>query len=1596
MSQEEINLARQYASEWPPANTNHNPLRQLISRSTYRTYNGERTVESFVDLFKNLAIDEGGDFFSKGIDIRLYFINSIKSQEVDLECLEETKNENETTKIATRKNNLIAMLKGVISAGILSEADCKIHFSSQLLENAQVIPSKTLFDRRLIRMNTAMLYKQNKFNLLREDADGYSALINDIVIGSIDLERDEFGHLPPTPLDRIPRFLDIISSHIGNFHLDPNRVLDILLDFFIKEVMLNYVFWMELFKQSVWIRQLTLSSLTDGLDDAPSTTTTHSIVMAHLIGFKFEHYHLTEISRAPEELYYSCALLINDGLIRLGDLLPYLAPDEKQMDKLKADYMENMNKEIKNNSAGLLAQYGALGEEGSTKKAAKSAKGPEDEEEQATISRTYDANDVVELVKALLSIGDINHSQELMSKYNKLCDMYPVLAHYIYRLCDVILEPTYQLYVPDDLKARSTYFKECAQQSELKVVLSAGKGNISKLPKLTTYYVLDCLKDGTHDLKKRQIYRFFYTQWSDQLETSANYNELLTRFMPIMRLAGYHAYLAPNLIQKLIQTLLALFELGEAVPGSEQRHVCTILAREFLFPAIAFSGCNPGLMASVWELLDLLTFQERCRLYGEWGNDFYKKSIETKLLKIRVERHVKSVMRRVSKNDVRQCGRDLGKLAHSNPTIVFTVMLDQIQSFDNLAPYMADACRYMSNFSYDILGYLMTEKWTGSQGAGRMKKAKLKEDGITSSWLRALSVFAGMLYKKQGIDPTPLIRYLIFRLQHDDSVADLVLFNEFITKLCGIEIIGSTLTDDQITSSGCSDALRSEAFQPISTDNRRATKRVITRLKDTLKKDDAALELMVLLYRLNESCSSELDISTRERAKRLTHVHQTILQYSELLTTVFDEAEYSALVPSIDVLYRDYDLPYTAVMQILRPKTRYLLRNSMDTDIKEDELPPVLQPLTQATPAMIKNDGLFEIITPEFFVVFWQLSLYDIHCPVQHYETAIKRYSDTIAQCQDTRSALHQTHREKVVEKMERQAQASLDTLQADLAKHQQNVSNTMKMLKASHSRWFVDKVDRVNLVQCVLQYCLYPRSIMSEVDAVYCYKFAMIMHQLNVSNFSSLTLIDRILCDSLPATLMTFTDYETTIHARFIFKTFSKMSQWYKDEKLYNDEAHGSGLIGFQRTWTVHVSSEELPKKDLLSHTDFKKVMQKWHQTSSQFFTQALQSGDTHQIRNTFLILRQFIPHFPAIREHGDVLVAVTKTLATTEKRDDLKVLARSYLGLVEKSKSRWVSKNSFMGLPEPEPPVAPATSTHLSTSPSTSSPSSSTTSQSKPTTPRHHYHDDRPSQRSSTSGNHATTSPTSSPSISSNNNATLSSATADRKRSSKDDDSGPLSSRSTSFITGGGIKRLRSDDIQSMTSRHLSNNNTTSSRHHRSEQPPTSSSGRHSPRHSSSRGVEAIIPSQREGIRSRESTRESTRDISSRQSQPSTSSHHHQSMVIHNDPPLIKESSRESRRGTKDDRSSSRSARDHTQESSRERRSGGTLPSSQGSDSRSSSLGRKRSTVDEEKERTRDNGDHSNKSDKRYKSDRQPRDPRREKDRSNRDYREKKRSRR
>lgn len=548
----------------------------------------------------------------------------------------------------------------------------------------------------------------------------------------------------------------------------------------------------------------------------------------------------------------------------------------------------------------------------------------------------------------------------------------------------------------------------------------------------------------------------------------------------------------------------------------------------------------------------------------------------------------------------------------------------------------------------------------------------------------ALSVFAGLFYKKQGADPEPLLRYLTCRLREKDAVYDLILLNEYITKMCGIEILNASITDDQIMSAGCGDTVKTEAYQSSSAENRPAGKRTLAQLKQSLQKGDRAMEILVLLYHLREVCLNDVSDNASVLGAKIDHVRHSLFQYMELLMMLFEEDEYVELIPDVHTLATKYGLPSDIIMHLTRPKLQAALRRIEPEAEPSDEPHPVFRPLLNDAATIAGDPSVLDTMSAEFYTIFWQLSLYDIYVPEDRYKAALKRHADTIAQCKDPQSKISTENRPSVVAKMERQAQASIDSIERELPEHRAHVEKVMQVLKASQDRWFPPAVERLSMISNLIQHCLLKRSVVSEVDAVYCSEFALLMHRLGVRYFSSLTLFDKILSENLPSALLAMTEYETTVHARFIFRTFAKMTEWHENEELFIKEAHGEGLIGFQKKWNAQISNQDVAKDDLISYADFKRVMHKWHLKTSMAIEQALYSDDPHQIRNAYQILHKFTPHFPKVKDHGKVLVKATESLVRQNQPSSYKTLARSYLNFLTKSGATWVSKYAFQGLPE------------------------------------------------------------------------------------------------------------------------------------------------------------------------------------------------------------------------------------------------------------------------------------------------------------------------
>lgn len=152
--------------------------------------------------------------------------------------------------------------------------------------------------------------------------------------------------------------------------------------------------------------------------------------------------------------------------------------------------------------------------------------------------------------------------------------------------------------------------------------------------------------------------------------------------------------------------------------------------RTGLLPAISLLEHHTPAALELWSVLSLLPIERRFALYGEWKDSLYRRIPALSVRKAEAERDVKSILRRLSTENVKQLGKTLAKVAHTNPTIIFQVCLNQVQSYDNLIVPVVDAARYLTELGYDVLTYSLLD----ALSSGR---SKTKEDGTSVAlWLQ--------------------------------------------------------------------------------------------------------------------------------------------------------------------------------------------------------------------------------------------------------------------------------------------------------------------------------------------------------------------------------------------------------------------------------------------------------------------------------------------------------------------------------------------------------------------------------------------------------------------------------------------------------------------------------------------------------------------------------------------------------------------------------------------------------------------------------------------------------------------------------------------
>lgn len=234
--------------------------------------------------------------------------------------------------------------------------------------------------KRIMKLNTALVYKQQKYNLLREELEGYSKLV------TVLCKMPHMEQLFSVEGDgEAASYIRNILSLIGQFELDPNRVLDVVLDAFEQQPSnLSFVALLKQFPQRNIVHVVGFKFLNYQSAAASVTANTPTPSSADLATVGVEQRNTPVLGRpstsdpakppvkvpappagdgqvlspkpveragfhssTPASLYAVSAVLVMCELVHLDDLLLYLQPPVEEILK-DAQQAENLlEKEIK-------------------------------------------------------------------------------------------------------------------------------------------------------------------------------------------------------------------------------------------------------------------------------------------------------------------------------------------------------------------------------------------------------------------------------------------------------------------------------------------------------------------------------------------------------------------------------------------------------------------------------------------------------------------------------------------------------------------------------------------------------------------------------------------------------------------------------------------------------------------------------------------------------------------------------------------------------------------------------------------------------------------------------------------------------------------------------------------------------------------------------------------------------------------------------------------------------------------------------------------------------------------------------------------------
>lgn len=1114
-----------------------------------------------------------------------------------------------------------------------------------------ILQAKTL-SKKVRLFNTQYYYKQNKYNLLSEESEGYTKFLQSLqaVLNNNNNNTTSITSATIHGLERI----------MGTFLLDPNRCLDLVLDVLVWQVMSNDTYnnanIKEEQEQVIPILQELLGSSLFAMEHAPA-----------ILAFKLEGCRPSSKSNNPppqkqryHKLLRLMVYLVQCDLLKICDMLEYVNDCIGQ--PLQEAYSAAMKHEKQRiQSLGKVRLNAAS--ESETKTA--NDKEVKAQEHIQTLRLVVQDSIVFDWICAFFQIANQTDStveanvldfiagfetRKVNGEWSKLCTLFP--QEIGAAICDCVQRQV------------DKYLKTIQSKTTNN---NAKPNRVSKLPPWTKQS-FEKEQASVEADDKMDVDTDKPTRTLDEVIVE------LSRLLDYTRESGC-IQLRPILYSHLCRLIVAHLDTGINVSP-----VVLDFLRSFLLPSLSLFPSNPTMSQEIWAVLRTLPYQTRYSMYQSWlGKGLERAGLRdtAKPLwlvagEIQAGKDARYALKRLSKDTIRDMSRSIAKVCHSHPLVVFTIILNQIESYDNLVQVMVDSFRFVTPLSLDVLSSCILNRLSGSgAGGGMVNRSRLKEDGVNvSQWLQSLESFTGAFYKQfPDISFQGILSYLMYRLK-EGQVMELGVLRTLLKTSGGWAFAdyapAASLSAVQLLGRAGSTTLEREtmSFGVVEDINLRASKEV----RRILQSDDLGVSLLILLAQVRHQIVFGQTTGQPKPVKLVANLVDTCQVVMSILLEFLsnpvdnfpgEEARikeaisvYAQSLPTLEDLCKLYQVDIASAWMLCRPLIQAAERNSPSSegdtkmpDAEKDSLESFR--ISEESHTFLKEllpAPTLKVITTDLFEVFFTNSLYDVYCPEDVYTTEISRLekaSEKMSQgrLSPTPASMQRGASDQKGDDGEKERTLGVaKRLKSDLTKQRDHVASVRDKLKEKKSSYFVSETVSAKSASVFLSRCIYPRCMQSPDDAMYCAHFIRILHEEGTPGFSTLHLFNSIIV-ALTRSLFGLTEGEAANVSILLYEIWKIVSRWRYDESAFNTEVVGKPGSFMNKSVVLKSSATEATTEDskdanetveAVTFSEYQELYNQWHASIGAVALGCLKSSEYIHTRNCLVVLTRMVEVYP------------------------------------------------------------------------------------------------------------------------------------------------------------------------------------------------------------------------------------------------------------------------------------------------------------------------------------------------------------------------------